>query len=709
MKKQTFLILFLMTFAFAGVITFLDRASTYISKDAVDEEVVLELQESYIDYLYQTEVIKQSKEALVKSSPVTEAEIEAYRTYYGSMQEQIDNIKEQYEGGTKEELKVRDKKINDIRTNFKDDDVVRDKVAKLKGEAIEDYLRDVANDVQTFEKAQHFNFRIEIEGQTLQEKIGDTKSISELSRSYNAETILQGLNALHRTDEDIDLPFDVKLNHPKAFIQVELLQSIYKDSNFGDEIENFEWRKIAFYIVWLMTAIAIVYLVIERKKVKETFGEIANVKLPKVTNYIDVNIGIVFFGVWMTIILANGMANFVESIVYNVYYSNSLSDIISRLIEIIVLVVFTVGTLLVGTKLINQLRQSNFTKEQFVLSKVVHFMKEVFYNRSLGKQMLAALIVFACAGFGLAVVFMMPVAILLYIPLFIAIVIPTLIMFLRRFAYLSRIISHTEKLANGHLTEPLEAKGNSVISKHADNINALQTGVKQSMQAQARSERLKTELITNVSHDLRTPLTSIITYTDLLKADNLTDEERAKYVSILESKSLRLKTLIEDLFEVSKMATGNLNIERQQIDVAQLLQQIVAEHEEDFEQSGLALRMTVDEAPIYANADGQKLWRVYDNLLTNARKYSLANTRVYVSLKNELNEVVLTIKNVTKYELGENVEELTERFKRGDASRNTDGSGLGLAIAQSIVELHGGQMAIELHGDLFLVTVRLPK
>ncbi|MER2000811.1 MAG: histidine kinase dimerization/phospho-acceptor domain-containing protein, partial [Lysinibacillus sp.] len=545
MKKQTFLILFLLIFAFAGVITFLDRASTYIGKSAVDEGVVQQLQDSYIDYLYQTEVIKQSKDELLKSSPVTEAEIEAYRTYYGSMQEQIDNIKEQYEGATKEELKVRDKKINDIRTNFKNDNVVRDKVAKLKAEAIEDYLKDVTSNVETFDKAQHFNFLIEIEGQPLQDKIGDSKSISERSRSYNAETISQELNVLHRSDEEIDLPFEIELNYPKAFIQVELLQSIYKDSNFGDEIENFEWRKIAFYFVWLLTAIAIVYLVIERKMVKEMFEEFEHVKLPKITKYIDVNVGIVFFGVWMSVILADDMSHFVETIVYSVYYSNSLVDIISRLISIFILVVFTVGTLLVGTKLVNQLRQSKFTKEQFILSKVIHYMKEVFYNRSLGTQMLGALIVFACAGFGFSVVMMMPPAILVYIPLFIAIVIPTLIMFLRRFAYLSRIMTHTMKLAQGHITEPLEAKGNSLISKHADNINALQTGVRQSMQAQAKSERLKTELITTVSHDLRTPLTSIITYTDLLKSDTLTDEERMKYVSIVESKSQRLKTLIE--------------------------------------------------------------------------------------------------------------------------------------------------------------------
>ncbi len=210
-----------------------------------------------------------------------------------------------------------------------------------------------------------------------------------------------------------------------------------------------------------------------------------------------------------------------------------------------------------------------------------------------------------------------------------------------------------------------------------------------------------------MSHDLRTPLTSIITYTDLLKNTDLTEEERQKYVDILDKKSAKLKTLIEDLFEVSKMASGNIEILKQRVDLAQMLQQAVGEHEEDFKAAGLDLRVAIHEQPIYAEVDGQKWWRVVDNLLVNARKYSLEGTRVYVSLQVVSGVAEFAIKNIAKYELGENIEELTERFKRADTSRHTEGSGLGLAIAQSIIDLHGGQLKLEVDGDLFKVTVRV--
>src|SRR5690606_12238286 len=229
-----------------------------------------------------------------------------------------------------------------------------------------------------------------------------------------------------------------------------------------------------------------------------------------------------------------------------------------------------------------------------------------------------------------------------------------------------------------------------------------------SMTEQAKSERLKTELITNVSHDLRTPLTSIITYTDLLKDETITPEERAKYVDILDKKSQRLKTLIEDLFEVSKMASGNLELNKQRVDLTQLLQQALAEHAEEIAESGLDFRTTFPEDMLIAYVDGQRGWRVLDNLIVNAIKYSLPGTRVYVTLRKLGDSAEFVVKNITKYELGENIDELFERFKRADTSRHTDGSGLGLAIAQSIVDMHGGKMKIDLDGDLFKVTVTVP-
>lgn len=241
----------------------------------------------------------------------------------------------------------------------------------------------------------------------------------------------------------------------------------------------------------------------------------------------------------------------------------------------------------------------------------------------------------------------------------------------------------------------------------ADSINQLAQGVNNSQREQAKSERLKTELITNVSHDLRTPLTSIITYTELLKTPDLSKEDQDAYIQVIDRKSQRLKVLIDDLFEVSKMSSGNIELTKEKVDLVQLLKQALAEHDQTINESTLQFRVTNPGTHVYTLVDGQKIWRVFDNLIGNILKYALENTRVYITIKTLQNKAVITFKNVTKYELGENTDELFERFKRGDTSRHTDGSGLGLAIAKSIVDLHGGTLDIEVDGDLFKVTISL--
>ena len=240
-------------------------------------------------------------------------------------------------------------------------------------------------------------------------------------------------------------------------------------------------------------------------------------------------------------------------------------------------------------------------------------------------------------------------------------------------------------------------------------MNKLKQGLKTSQREQVKSERLKSELITNVSHDLRTPLTSLITYTNLLKSEDISEEERRNYVEIIDRKSKRLKVLIEDLFEASKMASGNIELVKTEVELVQLLQQALAEYNEKIEASQLHFRVSHDEPPIYALVDGQKLWRVFDNLLGNIVKYSLPHTRVYIDMKDKKDKVEISFKNVSQYELGGNVEELFERFKRGDRSRQTEGSGLGLAIAKSIIDLHEGSMDIDVDGDLFKVHIILNK
>ena len=200
-----------------------------------------------------------------------------------------------------------------------------------------------------------------------------------------------------------------------------------------------------------------------------------------------------------------------------------------------------------------------------------------------------------------------------------------------------------------------------------------------------------------------------MTYSELLKKEDISEEERKKYIDIVEQKSKRLKVLIDDLFEVSKMASGNIELVIERVDIVQLMNQALGEYDEKIKESSLAFKVSSSSPHIYAMVDGRKMWRVFDNIISNILKYSLENTRVYISTKETDNNIIISFKNISKYELEENIVELLERFKRGDKSRNTEGSGLGLAIAQSIVDNHGGKLDIELDGDLFKTIVTLKK
>ncbi|MBQ8281032.1 MAG: sensor histidine kinase [Lachnospiraceae bacterium] len=235
-----------------------------------------------------------------------------------------------------------------------------------------------------------------------------------------------------------------------------------------------------------------------------------------------------------------------------------------------------------------------------------------------------------------------------------------------------------------------------------ESINNISDGMDRALKDKIKSEHFKTELITNVSHDIKTPLTSIITYVNLLQNSKVSGDEATEYLDVLERQSGKLKRLIEDLVEASKASTGNLNLEYSIMDISLLIEQAVCEYEGKL--SAMSLNVVLDKEieNNYVKADGRYLWRVIDNLLSNICKYSLENTRVYITVERNIdNKCIITFKNISKYEIKITPEELTERFVRGDKSRNTEGSGLGLSIARSLVEAMGGRLYIEVDGDLY--------
>ena len=273
-----------------------------------------------------------------------------------------------------------------------------------------------------------------------------------------------------------------------------------------------------------------------------------------------------------------------------------------------------------------------------------------------------------------------------------------------------RVRKGTEIIAAGNLNHQIEtAHLPADLKGHAEALNNISGGLTTAVNEQMKSERFKAELITNVSHDLKTPLTSIINYVNLLKTTDQTDPRAQTYIEVLDRKSLRLKKLTEDLVEASKASTGVLAVNREKIRMAQLLDQALGEYEEKLEEKRLAVVRTVPEGESYVYADGRHLWRVIDNLLSNCAKYALEGTRVYIELVRGKGTVSLSVKNISREALNVPPERLMERFVRGEESRSTEGSGLGLSIARSLTELQGGTFELAVDGDLFKAVVTLPQ
>ncbi len=269
------------------------------------------------------------------------------------------------------------------------------------------------------------------------------------------------------------------------------------------------------------------------------------------------------------------------------------------------------------------------------------------------------------------------------------------------------LLKAANEMAQGNLNVTIP-ENLGVFEPFKPELLKIQTGFKGAVEEEVKSQKMKAELITNVSHDLKTPLTAIITYVNLLKGENLTREQQKEYLNVLEQKSLRLKVLIEDLFEVSKANSENIVLNRTDVDILNLVKQAAFEYSDKFSDAKLDIRLNLSEEKILLFLDSQKTFRIYDNLFGNIAKYAMPGTRVYVVASLSEERLVITIKNISAREITIQSSDLTERFVRGDASRNTEGSGLGLAIAKSFTTLQGGELTVDVDGDLFKVTTSWP-
>ena len=708
--------------------SFLATATSYIGNEFIDSIEYKDTQNEYVSKLQHYVLNPLDEEATINSISVTQEEIRYYRNYYGTEAEQILNIQQQYENKIAEASNVetpneaymnalaseRDQKIAEIQKNFADEQVVIDKITALKYDAIKNYFSEYKQYQKEFlNQFDYFGYSLfnEATDQELKKNTNRT-SIHRFSKTFRPKGEVSTINvndyisSTGLLDSELKIIASEDVYSGTVFVTKDYIQN----SGLGWEYRGFILSKWLNYTLWAVGIVALILLLTKYKWSMRLFEPLQPYyekvkKLP-----IDLQAVILAIALFYTISTFDTGSYLISRIAYGGSHVLSLSFIFWFIMNLAFKVFILSFTIFMVWSMIRRLKEQDSLTlwNNSFSAKFVELGQNLFLNRSIGVQTVFMFFVFYLGGFGLYIGFQGVDLFAFYLFLFIVVLVPTAFMYLSRMGYLNKIMKQTEQMANGQLTKPIKVKGKSPLAKHAHNLNALQEGVKSSVTAQAKSERLKTELITNVSHDLRTPLTSIITYTDLLKNPDLSTEEREKYVAILDKKADRLKVLIEDLFEVSKMASGNIELVKQKVDVAQLIQQITGEYTSDFEEHQLDLRIDIQMMPIYAYVDGQKLWRVCENLLNNARKYSMSGTRVYVTLTETNNRVVLTVKNVSKYELSGDATELTERFKRADLARHTEGSGLGLAIATSIVHLHGGTLDITSDGDLFKVTVELP-
>jgi len=359
--------------------------------------------------------------------------------------------------------------------------------------------------------------------------------------------------------------------------------------------------------------------------------------------------------------------------------------------------IFIIGLLLI-LSLVKHIKNRTFFQHTLLyqlFKKLFILVKHVFDSGSTGVK-----IVLLVIGYPLVVAatfFMFPIT--MGIAAWLA---------MRKVKSFNRIKEGVEQIKNGDLHHRIEVDGKGEFHQLAENINRITDGLKKAVDSEIKSERLKTELITNVSHDIRTPLTSIITYVDLLKLEN-DPKMIAEYVDVLDQKSKRLKLLTDDLFEAAKASSGSIPVQLERIDIVSLLTQGIGEMDEKIEASSLDFKLAHPTEKVYVKADGNLLWRSIENLFSNIFKYALPTSRVYIGVEDLGNEILVTFKNISAYELNISVDELMERFKRGDESRSSQGSGLGLSIAESLIHIQNGKFLVQVDGDLFKVMIYLPK
>lgn len=367
-----------------------------------------------------------------------------------------------------------------------------------------------------------------------------------------------------------------------------------------------------------------------------------------------------------------------------------------------ILIITYINTILDCASIIKRIKSNTLIKNTIIaiLYNQIKNILKVMFNHLQGTIKLGILYTIFLIGLMLCVIiFQNSGLVVIVLPIYLILV------FYELLKYIQNMLKIKEALKNiyeGNVEETLVLEEfNGELKQTATYVNDIAGGFSNAMEENLKNERLKTELITNVSHDIKTPLTSIINYVDLLKKEDIKNEKVQEYIQVLDNKSQRLKKLTEDLVEASKVASGNIKLNIEKINISELTMQATAEFEERFTKRGLEVNLFIPENKIQIDADSRYMYRIYENILNNISKYALENTRVYIDITKLNKKVYIIFKNISKDKLNISAEELMQRFVRGDESRTTEGSGLGLSITKSLTEIQNGKFEMFLDGDLF--------
>jgi Signal transduction histidine kinase len=717
----------------------MDQGSRYLHRDYYQTQQFRQQLDQFAAYLNLFELNSSSAQAAKNSIKVEPEEIMDYRNQLGLLTDQMNAIQSEYElliqeasaeGNNKAAdyyIAQRDSKLEDLMKLFKDDDFVVSLIRKGKEQRIDSYYRQR----ETY-RSEYNNLKSQFDYYLW------NPAASFVHTSLNVQDHDSARNELYSNDHVFTTDYTIDITNSLHYLigAHELLDdsiipyqgwiAVPKDSPLREAAKRYSWEQLLLF-AYCLTSIALLLAALKRfKGIVEAQAETNQWAASYRKIPLDTKLLLFAGAAALTVgLLVNMAGHYPSMLVMPLLYGGKL---------FITLSIATIGmalSLLQGQFLASELRSWSDIRRQWSGSllrrgglrvkaafvQIINQVKDSFIYKSTGIRLLILALILIGLGligmWGAVLLFQYRSynelsSIVPFVPILAVIGIVAILITVRQSIHLNRVAKAADELAAGRMPSEIPESGSGVLGSLAANINALRQGVTILQNEQAKSERLKTELITNVSHDLRTPLTSIMTYAGLLRSEESTVEERAAYVEIIDQKSKRLKTMIDDLFEISTMTSGNAKLLLETTDLVQLMQQALAEYKEAMDSSDIQFRVSLPEGPIYTIADGQKLWRAFDNLIGNMLKYSLAHTRAYISMQlTEGHEVAIIFKNVSKYEISDNTDELFERFKRGDTSRHTEGSGLGLAIAKSIIDLHEGRLTLETDGDLFKASVIL--